>query len=130
VTLLEDDSAFSELLDFVKLLNATELLDFTLLLDTLVSLSLDCGVTLDDEDFGSLLLDFVELLLDPSRLSLLRMTLSLLDDDSSQSSHTLEDEPSDGRVAKSLSSSPHSTSSRTKTAATTKEIPCFAFSIT
>ena len=110
VTLLEDDSAFSELLDFVELLNATELLDFTLLLDTLVSLSLDFGVTLDDDDLAPLLLDFVELLQDPSWLSLLRMTLSLLDDDSSQSSHTLEDEPSEGRVAKSLSSSPQAAS--------------------
>ena len=60
--------------------NVTELDNFAeLLLDTLVSLSLDCGVTLEE-------------------------------DDSSQSSHTLEDEPSDGRVAKSLSSSPQATS--------------------
>ena len=68
MALLEEDSAFSELLDlesldpslllrmtsFAELLDVTELLDFTLLLDTLVSLSLDpstslrvtfCGVT-------------------------------------------------------------------------------------
>ena len=136
---LDDDDLAPLLLDFVELLDFSEDEDFALeelddfaelLLDTLVSLSLDCGVTLDDDDLASLLLDFVELLLDPSWLSLLRMTLSLLDDDSSQSSHTLEDEPSDGRVAKSLSSSPQATSSKTETAATTKEIPCFVFSIT
>ena len=104
VTLLDEDSIFFELLDFgvtlddddlaPLLLDFVELLDFSededfaleeldnfaeLLLDTLVSLSLDCGVTLEE-------------------------------DDSSQSSHTLEDEPSDGRVAKSLSSSPQAAS--------------------
>jgi hypothetical protein len=54
------------------------LLDLVLLLDTLVSLSLDFGVTLDE-------------------------------DSSSQSSHTLEDESSEGRVAEPLSSSPQAT---------------------
>lgn len=150
VTLLEDDSAFSELLGFVELLNATELLDFTLLLDTLVSLSLDFGVTLDDDDLAPLLLDFVELLdfsededfaleeLDDFAELLLDTLVSLSldcgvtleEEDSSQSSHTLEDEPSDGRVAKSLSSSPQATSSKTETAATIKENSCFVFSIT
>jgi hypothetical protein len=43
--------------------------------------------------------DFAELLLD----------LTLEEDPSSQSSHTLDDDPSEGRVAKSLSSSPHAT---------------------
>ena len=101
-----------------------------LLLDTLVSLSLDFGVTLDDDDLAPLLLDFVELLdfsededfaleeLDDFAELLLDTLVSLSldcgvtleEDDSSQSSHTLEDEPSDGRVAKSLSSSPQAAS--------------------
>jgi hypothetical protein len=66
-------------LDFAELLDLVLELDFAeLLLDTLVSLSLDFGVTLDE-------------------------------DSSSQSSHTLDDESSEGRVAKSLSSSPQAT---------------------
>jgi hypothetical protein len=51
---------------------------------------LDFGVTLEE--------DFAELRLD--------------EDSSSQSSHTLEDESSEGRVAKSLSSSPQAIKSR------------------
>jgi hypothetical protein len=108
MALLEEDSAFSELLDlesldpslllrmtsFAELLDVTELLDFTLLLDTLVSLSLDFGVTLEE------LLDFASELLEPS-----------------QSSQADEESPL-GRVAKLLSSSPHATS----TAATTATI--------
>ena len=70
----EEDSFLTLEDDFAELL-----LDLVLLLDTLVSLSLDFGVTLDE-------------------------------DSSSQSSHTLEDESSEGRVAKSLSSSPQATS--------------------
>jgi len=66
----EEDSFLTLEDDFTELL-----LDLVLLLDTLVSLSLDFGVTLDE-------------------------------DSSSQSSHTLDDESSEGRVAKSLSSSP------------------------
>ena len=64
--------------DFAELL-----LDLVLLLDTLVSLSLDFGVTLEE-------------------------------DASSQSSHTLEDETSEGWDAKSLSSSPLAISSAVK----------------
>jgi hypothetical protein len=74
-------------LDFAELLDLVLELDFAeLLLDTLVSLSLDSGVTLDE-------------------------------DSSSQSSHTLDDESSEGRVAKSLSSSPQATniSAQTRT---------------
>ena len=112
MALLEEDSAFSELLDlesldpslllrmtsFAELLDVTELLDFTLLLDTLVSLSLDFGVTLEE------LLDFAFELLEPS-----------------QSSQADEESPL-GRVAKSLlSSSPQATS----TAATTATIKNF-----
>jgi hypothetical protein len=59
---------------------------FLLLLDTLVSRSLDCGVTLDE------LLDFAFELLEPS-----------------QSSQADEDSFPSGRVAKSLSSSPQAT---------------------
>jgi hypothetical protein len=66
-------------LDFAELLDLVLELDFAeLLLDTLVSLSLDFGVTLDE-------------------------------DSSSQSSHTLDDESSEGRVAKSLSPLPQAT---------------------
>jgi hypothetical protein len=100
MALLEEDSAFSELLDlesldpslllrmtsFSELLDVTELLDFTLLLDTLVSLSLDFGVTLEE------LLDFA--------LELFK---------SSQSSQADEESPL-GRVAKLLSPSPQATS--------------------
>ncbi len=120
----DDDDCATELLDLVLLLDTlvSLLLDcgvtldedlVSLLLDTLVSLLLDCGVTLD-EDLVSLLLDTlvsllldcgVTLLLDPSAGS---GTLELLD--SSQSSHTLEDESPEGCVAKSLSSSPQAAS--------------------
>jgi hypothetical protein len=100
MALLEEDSAFSELLDlesldpslllrmtsFSELLDVTELLDFTLLLDTLVSLSLDFGVTPEE------LLDFA--------LELFK---------SSQSSQADEESPL-GRVAKLLSPSPQATS--------------------
>jgi len=75
----EEDSFLTLEDDFAELL-----LDLVLLLDTLVSLSLDFGVTLDE-------------------------------DSSSQSSHTLEYEPSEGRVAKSLSSSPQATSNAAQT---------------
>ena len=107
MTLEEED--FALLLDFAELLE-----DFALLLDTLVSLLLDCGVTLledfaDSLDFGATLLeDFVLLLdllsvpeqdegLDPS----LPLRMTLLDDDEGSSS----------RGAKLLSSSPHATKS-------------------
>jgi hypothetical protein len=70
--------------------DSTELLlDLVLLLDTLVSLSFDFGVTLDE-------------------------------DPSSQSSHTLDDEPSEGRTAKSLSSSPQATKKNAKKSANTR----------
>ena len=75
----EEDSFLTLEDDFTELL-----LDLVLLLDTLVSLSLDFGVTLDE-------------------------------DSSSQSSHTLDDESSEGRVAKSLSSSPQATSNAAQT---------------
>jgi hypothetical protein len=65
------------------------LLDFTELLDTLVSLLLDFGVTLEDDERAELLLDtLVSLSLD------FGVTSSTLDDDSSS------------RGAKLLSSSP------------------------
>jgi hypothetical protein len=113
MALLEEDSAFSELLDlesldpslllrmtsFSELLDVTELLDFTLLLDTLVSLSLDFGVTLEE------LLDFAFELLEPS-----------------QSSQADEESPL-GRVAKSLlSSSPQATSTAATKPITRKRI--------
>ena len=82
---------------FAELLDVTELLDFTLLLDTLVSLSLDFGVTLEE---------------------LLNFAFELLE--SSQSSQADEESPL-GRVAKSLSSSPQATS----TAATIPAIKNF-----
>ena len=77
---------------FAELLEVTELLDFTLLLDTLVSLSLDFGVTLEE------LLDFAFELLEPS-----------------QSSQADEESPL-GRVAKLLSSSPQAANNATTTA--------------
>ena len=114
MALLEEDSAFSELLDlesldpslllrmtpFAELLDVTELLDFTLLLDSLVSLSLDFDVT---------------------SLELLDFAFALELFKSSQSSQADEESPL-GRVAKSpLSSSPQATS----TAATTATIKNF-----
>jgi hypothetical protein len=94
VTLDED---FTELLlDLVLELDFAELLlDLVLLLVPSAGLGtfeelLDFGVTLEE--------DFAELRLD--------------EDSSSQSSHTLEDESSDGRVTEPLSSSPQAIKSR------------------
>ena len=94
---LEED--FAELLlDFAELLE-----DFALLLDTLVSLLLDFGVTLEEEDFV-LLLDFA-LLLD----TLVSLTLDfgvtssiLLDDSSSRGAKLL----SSSQAAKNTRANP------------------------
>ncbi|WP_178348727.1 hypothetical protein [Fibrobacter sp. UWR3] len=77
-----------------------------------------------DEDSTELLLDLV-LLLDPSTGSgtfeeLLDFGVTLDEDPSSQSSHTLDDDPSEGRVAKLLSSSPQATKKSAKKSANTR----------
>ena len=120
----------------------TLLLDLALLLDPSAGLGtfeelLDFGVTLDEDftellldlvlelDFAELLLDLVLLLVPSAGLGTFEELLDfgvtleedfaelrLDEDSSSQSSHTLEDEPSEGRVAKSLSSSPQAIKSR------------------
>ena len=126
VTLEED---FALLLDFAELLDRsstgvedderTELLDFAELLDTLVSLLLDFGVTLEDDDCAELLDRFsppsAELRAgsaeDDERTELLDFALDEEFDftelllASSQSSQTLDD-GSSSRGAKLLSSSP------------------------
>jgi len=131
-----DDEDFTELLlDFAELLDATleedfALLDvmpadvpaspFLLLLDTLVSPSLDCGVTLE-EDFAELLDATLEedftLLLD----------FALDDVGESQSSQTDEDESSaSGLMKLPLSSSPHA-AKNANTAPTANNLANFMF---
>jgi hypothetical protein len=96
VTLEED---FAELLDATLEEDFTLLLDFALLLDTLVSLTLDFGVTLEEEDLAELLDTLVSSSLDCG------VTSSILLDDSSS------------RGAKLLSSSPHATKKNAKASA-------------
>ena len=80
-----------ELLDFTELDEASS----TLLLDTLVSLELDCGVTLDE--------DFTELLLDES--------CSTEEDDSTPGSSfgPVEDEESSPQAANNIAATPIAT---------------------
>jgi hypothetical protein len=95
---LQGIAKVTELDDTAKLL-----LDLALLLDTLITLLLDCGVTLEEDDFAELL------------------------DKSSQSSHSLEEESPEDCTAKPLPSSPHATramaNKRTMMAPITLRVP-------
>ena len=115
--LLEDfalllDTLVSLLLDFGVTLEEEDfvlLLDFALLLDTLVSLTLDFGVTLEEEDFADSL-DFGVTLLEDFADSL-DFGVSLEEDSSSM----LEEESSPGRT-KLLSSSSQAARTRNRQA--------------
>ena len=108
----------------------TLLEDFALLLDTLVSLLLDFGVTLEEEDFV-LLLDFA-LLLDTLVSLLLDFGVTLLEDfaDSLDFGATLEEdftlllESSQSSQIADEDSSPHA-ASRVRRMEKVKKMDCF-----